>query len=671
MSAGKMSYEPQLDGLRAIAVLGVLLFHLGIKGLDGGFTGVDVFFVLSGYLITSIIVRSSEAGEFSFANFYSRRVRRLVPAGLVVIALSTIGAFLLLSVEHFEAHGRAVIHATMWVPNINFWLESGYFDADKFTKPLLHFWSLGVEEQFYLFWPVIVIVGLKLSRFALFFILAALCIISFFAGCILLDTHPSAVFFLTPFRVWQFGAGGLLALLVQGLRPGQPTRHLPSWLGVPATVIGVLLIVYGFSIISEVGYPGIQALIPTAGTILVISAGANVVSKLLLSNSITRYFGKISYSLYLVHWPLIIFWRYAVNRDLLLSEQIGIGALSIALATVLYYFVETPLRKPWASSSSSENANVYARVSPFIVATVLLGSYVWAQNGWKWRLPSNALEVANQINDEDTLSCSLKEVAGFENACQFGGNANKPSVIVIGDSHARSLAHGMTRSLFNDGKSGMLFALNGTLPLKTARSYNNDVVASRDFDSVYAYALDSEADIIIIHARWALHWITRRPSGSNNLRKYVGLKGGKRPKTIKKSQTNFNKAVSRTIEELSATNKTVIIVGALPYQGANLAQCATRPTYLLSLNQILSSCGGFSRKRALSRVNDVNNILREAISDTNLIFVDPTLTLCPKGQSTCLRSIDSKIVFRDSNHLSKVGAEHLVDEALSELLPTQ
>lgn len=361
----RFAYRPEIDGLRAIAVLIVVFFHFGVPGFAGGFVGVDVFFVISGYLITRLIQQEiATTGEFRFFEFYVRRARRLFPALACVLVVSLLAAVVIFSPEHLKRFARELMTAVLSVSNIFFFSESGYFDIDKQFKALLHTWSLGVEEQFYLVWPVFLFFALKLGRKAFFSALIVSSIASLVAAEFWIDR--SAAFFLTPFRVFEFALGAGLVWLGKYEKPGFPAEF--------AAVCGVAMIGAAAHLLTPSShFPGILTLVPTLGAALIIYARDAKFVGLLTKNPLSVGIGKISYSLYLVHWPLFVFYYYFNYRPLTGLDRLALLATSIALAIALNRLVEEPFR--YAKPHSK-------RTRRFVTRVVATGTAILIFGGW-------------------------------------------------------------------------------------------------------------------------------------------------------------------------------------------------------------------------------------------------------------------------------------------------
>jgi len=310
-------YRPEIDGLRAIAVVAVVLFHFEFTAFSGGFVGVDVFFVISGFLITRWIVAEAEHGRFSLTNFYMRRMRRLFPAMFVTLGISFAVGIVLLEPSHMEAFAQSLVYSILSISNFLFWSQAGYFDLEAQFKPLLHFWSLSVEEQFYLAWPVIAILFIR-SRYpwALPVFLVAIIPLSIYGTERWLRHDPDGAFFLMPFRAFELAIGGLMVWILRW----QPNDKRVCEAEV---IIGLAMILFSIAIFSsETPFPGLSALIPCVGAALIIHAGENAKTARILNNRIAVTIGLISYSLYLVHWPLFVFYSYWRAIPLAMSERV-------------------------------------------------------------------------------------------------------------------------------------------------------------------------------------------------------------------------------------------------------------------------------------------------------------------------------------------------------------
>ncbi|MET0229763.1 MAG: acyltransferase family protein [Rhodanobacteraceae bacterium] len=444
--AGEEGYRRDIDGLRAIAVLGVVAFHAFPTLLPGGFSGVDIFFVISGYLITGVIERRIGAGRFTFADFYARRMKRILPALVVVLAACfAFGWFSLLPAE-YEQLGKHIAAGTAFVSNFALWSESGYFDADAYAKPLLHLWSLGIEEQFYLVWPLALWACARFRRSALLLVVA-IGAISFAINLATVAAHPVAAFYSPLSRFWELQVGCALALL--GARALPPSRRFADAL----SIAGVMLIAVSFVLLdAKLGYPGIWALAPTLGAFLIILSGPDGwFSRAVLSRSAFVGIGLVSYPLYLWHWPLLSFAHIAVNGMPSAGVRIALVAAAIVLATATYALVEKPIR--FGRAARRYKVPVLATASLAIGA---IGVYTLTHGGIRDRFPADALAVADwrydYLTDARYPKCWVSKDHAFDAFAPFCAGeraAGRDLVVVWGDSHAARLYPGL-KATFGD-----------------------------------------------------------------------------------------------------------------------------------------------------------------------------------------------------------------------------
>lgn len=388
----KREYLRHVDGLRALAVLIVIFFHFGISGFSGGYVGVDIFFVISGFLITRILIAEIETtGSFSFLNFYKRRIRRLFPALIFILSLSTLAALIIFAPENLVQHGGALASAALSVSNILFWFESGYFDSAAHLKPLLHTWSLSVEEQFYLVWPAFLLLLRNRLNIAIGITLVAL--ISFYLNFHYVKTaepgFADTLFFWAPFRGFEFAIGAACVLLEKRLELSQFVRNVFA-------VIGLGLIGYSVVTLTDTSvFPYINALPPCIGTALIILSGGSMASKIIFENKLAVAIGLLSYSLYLAHWPIYSFTRYVLTD---VSSFTVISAMLVAsflLALISFFAVERPFR---FASSGWQKRWVYPGSLAGLLLLCIFGLTLKFSDGLPWRFSSAPL-TASQIEE--------------------------------------------------------------------------------------------------------------------------------------------------------------------------------------------------------------------------------------------------------------------------------
>ena len=493
-----------IDGLRALAVLAVVFFHVGIGPFSGGYVGVDVFFVISGFLITRLVLGELEAGEFSFAAFYERRARRLFPALLFTVAACFVPAVVLLSPQHLTSFGGSAAATLLAASNVFFWMESSYFDLDAGVKPLLHVWSLCVEEQFYLVWPALVVLLFRLrSSRVRTAAIVALGAVSLILAELTLSVDASAAFYLVPFRVAEFAIGAVMV----SLAPHQPRNAL--WLE-PIALVGFGLIIYPvFAYTAATPFPGLHVLPPCIGTALLIYAGAARYSGMLLRNRPTVGLGLMSYSLYLVHWPMIVFYRYYTFDEISTRAGWGIVAASIIAAFLMYRVVEQPFRR-----RSGVPAHLYASPARFAAGCAALalllvapGVAAYASGGWAWRLPE---EIQTAVSD---LGAKARETGKFmpEGTRAFGDAAGRVKVLIVGDSHSIDLFNAvyMNREALDayqfrriDFQPFCFYLLRLGTPAPPDEPRERIELCRASFDAFMTSELVAQADYALVSGAW-------------------------------------------------------------------------------------------------------------------------------------------------------------------------
>ncbi|AVA21184.1 acyltransferase 3 family protein [Rhizobium sp. NXC24] len=420
--------------LRAIAVMAVILYHLHLWNFTGGYVGVDVFFVISGYLITAKIINAIDDGSFSYLGFSLQRARRLVPALVATIAVSFLIAVAIMLPSDMARMSSATIYALLGVSNFLFWSESGYFDASGTLKPLLHTWSLAVELQFYLFWPILIgaICRLKLYRLIS---LTLVTIAGYYASTYMMHSDRSAAFFLTPFRIWEFSLGGCII----GLERTAWASKLRSNIGYLVGLTAVIVPVFAYN--ENTIFPGASAIIPAGGTAIAIFFGKEAKMARLISVRPATYIGEISYSLYLVHWPIFVFALYGTQRSLV-GLELGILLFLIFFAAlVMHYFIEKAHQKTSVKYRAAISFGFVAMLS------VGLASVVQARNGVIWGIAPELLK----IDDIDQVQ-SAAYIWGNMNkryAANFQGGG-RTKVLIIGDSQAADLTNIMVETGMED-----------------------------------------------------------------------------------------------------------------------------------------------------------------------------------------------------------------------------
>jgi peptidoglycan/LPS O-acetylase OafA/YrhL len=437
-----MRYRPEIDGLRAIAVAAVILFHAGFALFSGGFVGVDVFFVISGFLITSIIVEELKTGRFSVLRFYERRSRRILPALFTVMAACVPFAYRLLSPDDLTDFAQSLAAICLFASNVLFWGESGYFDTQAELKPLLHTWSLAVEEQFYVVFPLLLLAAWRLGRGVLLALIGAIAVASVFTSVDEVRNFPSAAFYLLPSRAWQLLVGALASFVAERLQAADVRQPAVRLAGEAVGWGGMAMIVLALFLFDErTPFPGLNAALPTLGTALVLLGASDrtSVGRMLAWQPLVGL-GLISYSAYLWHQPLFAFTKHALLADLPADLAIVLCAVTVVLASLSWRYVEQPFR----DRSLISRGAVYALSAAGMAAFVALGfiGHRMSDKITQVRLRSVDPARRSQFRTRESLVADRNAfVAQFlpEAGKGFSGDWGTKKILILGDSVSEDL----------------------------------------------------------------------------------------------------------------------------------------------------------------------------------------------------------------------------------------
>lgn len=493
-----MRYRRDIDGLRAVAVLPVLLFHFGVTTFAGGFTGVDVFFVISGYVIALSLEDDLDKGRFGIGRFYYKRARRILPALTATMIATTIAAAILLLPSDLMDYAKSVIAVNLFASNIYFWKASGYFAADAQLRPLLHTWSLSVEEQYYLFMPILIWAIHRYAKSRWLTFLTPLMLGSFALSVFSTTVAPTANFFLLPTRAWELLIGATLALRA----PPVPRR---DWAAELVAFAGAALILIGILTLSEQSaFPGLNALYPCVGAGLLIYVGRRETLPLVNRLLATRPFvwiGLISYSLYLVHWPIAALARYATLRGPTPPEIVAMLASALVLAWASWRFVEQPFRQPRPGWTQGR---VLAGAAAVLVAGIGVGAVGLAAQGFPQRHPGFAERVIAGNDQWKTGSCfndGNQPLSTWSLAACTRTGAGKARVMLWGDSFAAQYIPGLIAEQGALGATIVQYTYAGCPPVLTYVSF-----ARPDCRRFNARAIDiirqGRIDTVVLSARW-------------------------------------------------------------------------------------------------------------------------------------------------------------------------
>lgn len=648
-------YRPDIDGLRAIAVLAVVGFHLFPERITGGFIGVDIFFVISGFLISLIIFENLKNDDFDLRTFYARRIRRIFPAlCLILLSCLATGSFILFA-DEYKQLGKHTVAGAGFVANFVYWTESGYFDVQADLKPLLHLWSLGIEEQFYIIWPIALwfVHKKRLNLLALILIAG----LASFALNIYLSHSSIASDFYLPFsRFWELLSGSVLAWLVvhntQTIEiDGHFNNRIMNGIRQLISLAGLVLIVYGiFQLDKTLQFPGVWALIPTLGAACIIWAGPSAwINNSPLSHKIPIFFGLISYPLYLWHWPLLVFSRIYQGEFPSRNARIGIALLSIILAWLTYRWIEQPIRRYDLSKVSKWL---------FLMLTCLgfTGYLIYIADGMPNRDVANKFAATNYTEEvPGYLPCNLRK--GLENStlskldinyCVISVNS-LPNKAIIGDSHAEDKFHGLVDQDLNNN---WILLGNSNCPPVTTISFNTEQKdCKRKFESIYKY-LEEDKDIKeVVLSFYGIYfkknnYLPEQVRSNDRSTAYPGSDWG--------WQSMFYAGLDSAIKELIRNGKKVTLMIDVPELEYHPKDCVRNP---------FKKC-----EKSLSESIQAQIEMREMIqkleeNNPKLTVFDPLKTFC--SASVCSYMSGNSVLYRDSNHLGLAGSQIYAKDFLS------
>jgi len=618
-------YRADIDGLRAIAVLSVVGFHTFPATVAGGFIGVDMFFVISGFLISSIIFSNLEHDSFSILEFYNRRIRRIFPALLTVLLVSFAFGWFALLPEEYTQLGKHIAGGAGFISNVISWWESGYFDTEAGSKPMLHLWSLAIEEQFYIVWPLLLAFVWR-RHWSFFRITALIALMSFAANIYLVSRDQPAAFYSSASRFWELMIGGILAYITLH-RPELTSRYKDA-----QSLVGVALVVLSLIIINKSReFPGWWALLPIVGSFFTISAGPTAwMNQRILSNKGLVWFGLISYPLYLWHWPLLSFAQIIESGKPKASMRISAVVASIALAWLTYRLIERKIRF---------GGKTAIKITVLLTLTVLLGAggYVtFSHNGFESRKAVQVQELnAGDIGHDEFFRyasrqfyvCTPPEIAkaalpwnGY-GRCFQSKHTDKKDIAIIGDSHAEDLFLGLAEAV---KQKNIVYYVHGSLP----------VLDNEEFKNTYTYVIsDPSIQKVIISA----FWIVR----------------------LHPDPRQYEHALKQSVEALTSAKKSVYLIEDVPYFSFSPKKCKYK-RMLAQAHQCSEQSIGF-----FAQVKRYQTILeRIAKSNSQVRVLYPANYLCE--QETCFMAKHGVLYYRDPWHLSIYGSQYIGSKILED-----
>jgi len=635
-------YRADIDGLRAVAVLPVVFYRFQIAPFTGGFVGVDIFFVISGYLITSLIQHETANGALSLVRFYERRARRILPALFLMMLATTALAGSILFPQDVMNYSRSLIATTLFGSNFYFWSTVDYFDIVAERKPLLHTWSLAVEEQFYLLYPALFWLFRGASQLKLVHVVVAIFLVSLGASIWALRFAPVSDFYLLPFRAWELMLGAMLALTP--IKSSGRISTALAWSGLAL----LLFSIFAFSV--DTPFPGEYALLPCIGAACVIYAGPQTIVGRALSLRPVVFIGLISYSLYLWHWPLLIFARYVVLRDLLFWEKLALILLSGMVATLSWAYVEKPFRTFGKIPSRFLLPLAGGGIGIFVVASIG-GEFSRGLPQRFDRAFRSLVEATVRMPDQ----CQTPHAVGSHRFCRIGPQDITPATFVMwGDSHAGAVLPALMDIVQRETLSGYTAGRGNCAPLVEVMMLSGATgKICRDFnDETARIATEKDIRTVFLAAKWAAYaegthfsvddggpsiFLRDESSNSSDRRQNVHV---------------FSRGLERTVAALAHAGKNVIIVASVPEMKVSVPHALTRK-HMFNLDTDIRLEFSDYLQRQVHVFSEFDKMRRRY--GAKIIY--PHQMLCANGYCETMR--DGVALYSDSNHLTEFGAKLL------------
>jgi peptidoglycan/LPS O-acetylase OafA/YrhL len=658
-----MLYKKEIDGLRAVAVVPVILYHAGIKSFSGGFIGVDIFYVISGYLITAIIVNDLELNQFSFKDFYIKRFRRIVPQLALMMAFSLVFAWLWMLPNEMKSFCRSLIAVNLLSSNIYFFITSGYFDYSSNFKPLIHTWSISIEEQFYLIYPIFLALFFGKYKKYLSPAITIAFGISVASMEITARLSQNFAFYMLPTRVWELLAGCLLVILSIDSKYKVFIDKKSGFLRNFVPIFGASILIYCILYIDDsIEYPSLVTLLPVIGAcILIISATKNTFMGRFLVLKPLVAIGSLSYALYIWHQPIFSFFRirfFYVGLELRLVFTLTLLAI---VSYITWRYVELPLRK-----NRQINSKVIVIPLLILISTFVLFGYVGnLNNGYPQRFSSSInalLEIYEQHNIlRDDGGCNNHGKDDEIRGCIKGDISKKPTFALIGDSHASSLAHEMD-ILFKKKNISFIQYTKNTCPLAFNIESNPNNNCSNFQKKYLADLTERKINKLVIVSRWSFY---PESYDFNNLEGGIDARGRDRfyiskdrdDKSVNQADQLMHSYKDSLITLLNA-GKEIVLVYPIPEQGWNV------PDYLARIKLYdlqLDGQNGVWAKVYLDRNKKIIDIFDSIPSRKNFYRLKPQDIFCDQASSgRCMSNHDLIPLYYDYDHLSNFGASMLL-----------
>lgn len=643
MSIESRKFRDDINGLRAWAVIAVILYHFGVSGFTGGFVGVDIFFAISGFLMTGIVLEGlerSKTSPFSLLRFYMARARRILPALTALCAILLVVGWLVLTPLDYQMLGTHSVAGITFLSNIQFWREAGYFDTQSHEKWLLHTWSLAVEWQFYIILPLILMAVWKWrpTRHTVTLAMLAGFVTSLSLSIAVTPLAPSAAFYMLPTRAWEMIAGGIVYLLANRLMLTSAIRRFLETIGFALIIASII----GFN--SSSSWPGWRALVPVIGTSIILLAART--NSIWTGSALTQWLGTRSYSLYLWHWPIVVATYYLDQQENSTAIAIGL-ALTLVLGNLSYNLVETPARRYLTNFSLRENAAV---LLSFAIAVALAGLGVRLNHGVSGRLPADVEAISLESQDINPRRTECLLMSGTVSpSCTFGGKDLQ--AIVLGDSHANAIVSAITAAVPSPNGAVMEWTYSSCPIIKgvhsTERKQCGEFV---DWAIQELNSIPRNVPVVIInrHAQYAF--------GANENAHEVNTPQVYFTKQYKISEPAFLKEYAQNLKDTAceiAKNRTVYLVRPIPEMGVDVPTRMARAAMSGVQKEIFISLAAYYKRQAfIWKAQDA------AHDQCGVKILNPLPYLC--SENRCLGSKNNRPLYRDDDHLSESGNKVLV-----------
>ncbi len=659
-------FRGDVEGLRALAVFAVLLFHFDFTALQGGFIGVDIFFVISGYVISKGIYLRKLEDNFQLSDFYNRRFRRILPALMVTISLVLLAGFFLSSVDAYKDLSISSIYSALSLSNFYFAGQTGYFSAASIEKPLLHMWSLSVEEQFYLVWPLIFVTIIKkVRKDNLFLVLFVITMIFVFVSELWVIANTNYAFYMAPARFFEFllGAGVVVAERKYSIKNATVNNIL--------FVGGLVICLAAILFYNEnMRFPGVTALMPALSVAVMIYSGSTSRYSRIFSNKIARFFGKISYSLYLVHWPIVVFYKNVYGYELQFSEKYGLLVMSVILAYLMWRYVEQPFRIQEEGYGKVSNGKFYTGLASTFFGVIVTSYVIETNQGFPSRLEQRTEKIYHSFKSVLSKNPTCNQTAGIplEYSC-FGDETKKSEeVILVGDSHVNNFLFGLSDLFEKIGLKGVYKLNAGCPPIRGVKIMHEAVPLWQAFcaannKSWFKYAQEERIKLVVLAGRWAWYTSSNYLGSTGSMPQIFLALSPEDERNDQRSKLLFETKMESTIEQLVKKNKKILIFGQVPDIGFDVKRCLFTPK-LLHLEY--SGCSPVSVSESMENIAFTNKILNQIAMKypENVLFLDSSLAFC---DDECIYIKDDIPLYRDSNHLTFSGSVYIVQKFADEI----